>query len=53
MNYQPPALAYATRTSEGIVLNVVVQGNLQRIHLPRRQAYHLMLTLMLALEQDQ
>ena len=52
MNYEPPTLVYATRTSD-ITLNVVLQGTLHRISLPRRQAYHLMLTLMLALEQDQ
>jgi len=52
MNYQEPTLAYATRTRDGIVLNVVEQGSLRRIILPLPQAYHLMLTLVLAMERD-
>jgi hypothetical protein len=52
MNYKPPNLAYATRTSEGIVLNIKLGETYKRMVLPSRQAYHLMLTLMEALERD-
>ena len=43
--YQPPPLLFFTRTQEGILANILVDGTLHRMPISPRHALHMVATL--------